>query len=147
MPQSRTNPQFNGQSLREALMPWQIGYEYIAELGGLRGKARGGEPSPNVYWWVRGFRNYADYALTSSFSTGLARLRELGGQHRCAIMCAEAVWWRCHRRIITDYLLVAGERVMHILGTAHIDEASLTPGAVVYDDGTIIYPAESPQLE
>jgi len=147
MPRSRTNPQFNRESLSEALVPWQIGYKHIAELGGLRGKACGAEPSPNAYWRVRGFRNYADYALTKPFSTGLARLRELGGQHRCAIMCAEAVWWRCHRRIITDYLLVAGERVMHILGTAHIDEASLTPGAFVYDDGTIIYPAESPQLE
>ena len=87
------------------------------ELGGLRGKARGTEPSPNAYWRVRGFRNYADYALTEPFAAGLARLRELGGQHRCAIMCAEAVWWRCHRRIITDYLLSEGERVMHILGT------------------------------
>ncbi len=57
-------------------------------------------------------------------------------------MCAEAVWWRCHRRIITDYLLGDGERVMHILGTAHVDEATLTPGAVVRDDGTILYPAE-----
>jgi uncharacterized protein (DUF488 family) len=82
------------------------------------------------------------HALTEPFAAGLAQLRELGGQYRCAIMCAEAVRWRCHRRIITDYLLVAGERVMHILGTAHIDEASMTPGAFVYDDGTIIYPAE-----
>ena len=96
---------------------------------------------------MRGFRNYADYALTKPFAAGIARLRELGGGHRCAIMCAEAVWWRCHRRIIADYLLAAGERVMHILGTSHVDEASLTPGAVVRDDGTIIYPAESPQLE
>ena len=116
MPRSRTNPQFNDDSLPETLAPWQIGYEHIAALGGLRGKAR------NV-------------ALTEPFAAGLAQLRELAGQYRCAIMCAEAVWWRCHRRIITDYLLVAGERVMHILGTAHIDEASLTPGALVYDDG------------
>lgn len=126
--------------------PWQIGYEHIAELGGLRGKARG-EPSPNAFWRVRGFRNYADYALTKLFSTGLSRLRELGGQNRCAIMCAEAVWWRCHRRIIADYLLSQDARVMHILGTAHVDEASLTPGAIVCGDGRIIYPAESPRLD
>jgi uncharacterized protein (DUF488 family) len=144
IPRSRTNPQFNGESLPETLAAWQIGYEHIAELGGLRGKVRGTEPSPNAYWRVRGFRNYADYALTKPFAAGLARLRELGGQHRCAIMCAEAVWWRCHRRIITDYLLVVGERVMHILGPSHVDEASLTPGAVVCDDGAIIYPAENP---
>jgi len=147
MPRSRTNPQFNGDSLPETLAPWQIGYEHIATLGGLRGKARNVEPSPNVYWRVRSFRNYADYALTEPFAAGLAQLRELGGQHRCAITCAEAVWWRCHRRIITDYLLSEGERVMHILGTAHVDEASLTPGAIVCGDGRIIYPAESLQLE
>jgi uncharacterized protein (DUF488 family) len=146
MPRSRTNPQFNRESLPETLAPWQIGYEHIAELGGLRRKTRSTEPSPNGYWRVRGFRNYADYALTKPFSVGLARLRELGGQHRCAIMCAEAVWWRCHRRIIADYLLSRGERVLHILETAHVDEASLTPGASVCRDGTILYPAENPQL-
>ena len=145
MPRSRTNPQFNGQTLPETLAPWQIGYEHLAELGGLRGKTRSAEASPNAYWRVRGFRNYADYALTAPFAAGLARLRELGGQHRCAIMCAEAVWWRCHRRIITDYLLSEGERVMHILGKGHVDEASLTSGAAVCGDGTIIYPAEGSQ--
>ena len=147
MPRSRTNPQFNDESLPETLARRQIGYERIAELGGLRGKARSAEPSPNAYWRVRGFRNYADYALTKPFAAGLERLRVLGGQNRCAIMCAEAVWWRCHRRIITDYLLSEGERVMHILGTAHVDEASLTPGAIVCGNGRIIYPAESPRLE
>ena len=135
IPRSRTNPQFNGESLPETLAPWQIGYEHIAELGGLRGKMRSAEPSPNAYWRVGSFRNYADYALTPPFATGLARLRERGSRHRCAIMCAEAVWWRCHRRIITDYLLAAGERVMHILGASHVDEAHLTPGAVVCGDG------------
>jgi hypothetical protein len=141
MPRSRTNPQFNQQSLPEALAPWQIGYEHIAELGGLRGKSRDAEPSPNTYWRVRSFRNYADYALTAPFAAGLTRLRERGGEHRCAMMCAEAVWWRCHRRIITDRLLAAGEQVMHILGKSHVDVASLTPGAVVRNDGTVVYPA------
>jgi len=147
MPQSRTNPQFNGESFPKALVSWQIRYEHIAELGGLRGKARGAEPSPNGYWRVRGFRNYADYALTEPFATGLARLRALGGRSRCAIMCAEAVWWRCHRRIIADYLLSQGEDVMHILAAGHVDAASLTPGAVLRGDGRIIYPAQSPRLE
>ncbi len=141
IPRSRTNPQFNGESLPETLAPWQIGYEHIAELGGLRGKIRGAEPSTNAYWQVGSFRNYADYALTPPFAAGLARLRDRGSRNRCAIMCAEAVWWRCHRRIITDYLLAAGERVMHILGASHVDEAHLTPGAVVRD-GTVVYPAE-----
>jgi uncharacterized protein (DUF488 family) len=61
-------------------------------------------------------------------------------------MCAEAVWWRCHRRIIADYLLAEGERVMHILGMSHVDEAQLTPGAILRNDGTVVYPAESPRL-
>jgi uncharacterized protein (DUF488 family) len=145
MPRSRTNPQFNQQSLPEALAPWQIGYEPIAELGGLRGKSRGAEPSPNSYWRVQSFRNYADYALTAPFAAGLTRLRERGREHRCAIMCAEAVWWRCHRRIIADYLLAAGEPVKHILGKSHVDGASLTPGAVVRNDGMVVYPAQDPQ--
>ena len=145
MPRSRTNPQFNGDSLPETLAPWQIGYEHIAALGGLRGKMRSVEPSPNGYWSVRSFRNYADYALTEPFAAGLAQLQALGIRHHCAIMCAEAVWWRCHRRIITDYLLGRGEQVMHILGPSHVDEANLTPGAVVRLDGKIIYPAESPE--
>ncbi|MHA6688697.1 DUF488 domain-containing protein, partial [Mesorhizobium sp. A556] len=144
---SRTNPQFNGESLPGTLAPWQIGYKHIAALGGLRGKARSTEPSANTYWRVRSFRNYADYALTKPFTAGLAHLRELGIQHRCAIMCAEAVWWRCHRRIITDYLLSQGESLMHILGAGHVDEASLTPGAVVREDGTIVYPEEHQPLE
>ena len=147
MPRSRTNPQFNQQSLPEALAPWQIGYEHISELGGLRGKPRDSESSPNTYWRVRSFRNYADYALTAPFATGLTRLRERGAEQRCVVMCAEAVWWRCHRRIIADYLLAAGEQVEHILGKSHVDVASLTPGAVVRNDGTVVYPAQDSQPE
>jgi uncharacterized protein (DUF488 family) len=147
MPRSRTNPQFNQQGLREELSLCQIGYQHIAELGGLRSRTHNAELSLNAYWRVRSFRNYADYALTAPFAAGLARLRERGRQHRCAIMCAEAVWWRCHRRIIADYLLAAGEHVMHILGTSHVDEANLTAGAVVRGDRTVIYPAKGPPLE
>ena len=145
MPRSRTNPQFNLETLPEGLAPWRIGYKHMAELGGLRGKQRLAESSPNAYWRGRSFRNYADYALTEPFASGLAQLREQGSQHRCTIMCAEAVWWRCHRRIITDHLLAAGEQVMHILGTSQVEEARLTPGAVLRDDGTVVYPAESPR--
>jgi uncharacterized protein (DUF488 family) len=145
IPRSRTNPQFNGQSLPEELAPWRIGYEHIAELGGLRGAQPGAEPSSNAYWRVRSFRNYADYAQTAPFAAGLARLRERSGHHRCAVMCAEAVWWRCHRRIIADYLLAAGERVIHILGTSRVEEAHLTPGAIIRDDETVVYPAERAQ--
>jgi uncharacterized protein (DUF488 family) len=147
MPRSRTNPQFNQETLPGTLAAFQIGYEHIAELGGLRGKSRGAGPSPNSFWQVRSFRNYADYALTAPFAAGLTRLRERGAEQRCAVMCAEAVWWRCHRRIIADYLLAAGEQVMHILGKSHVDVASLTPGAVVSNDGTVVYPVQGPQPE
>jgi hypothetical protein len=140
IPRSRTNPQFNRDSLPASLAPWQIGYEHVAELGGLRGRTRDAVPSPNGYWQVMSFRNFADYALTPPFAAGLVRLRELGGKNRCAVMCAEVLWWRCHRRIIADYLLAAGERVVHILGPGHVELASLTTGAVIRRDGTVIYP-------
>jgi uncharacterized protein (DUF488 family) len=140
IPRSRANPQFNEQGLPEALAPWQMGYEHIAELGGLRRRTESTEASPNGYWRLDSFRNYADYALTAPFASGLARLKKRGGEHRCVIMCAEAVWWRCHRRIIADYLLAGGEQVSHILGTSRVDLAHLTPGALVRGEG-IIYPA------
>ena len=143
IPRSRTNPQFNRDSLPAALSQWQIGYEHLAELGGLRSRKRDSAASPNGYWQVASFRNFADYALTPEFAAGLAQLRILGTRHHCAIMCAEAVWWRCHRRIIADYLLASGEQVFHILGRGHVDAASLTPGAVVRKDGAIVYPAEA----
>ena len=80
IPRSRTNPQFNQQVFPEDLSSWQIDYEHFAELGGLRGKTRNAEPSLNAYWRVRSFRNYADYALTAPFASGVTRLRELGRQ-------------------------------------------------------------------
>lgn len=140
IPRSRTNPQFNADTLPEALQRLQVGYVHIAELGGLRGRSRAFPDSPNPWWRLASFRNYADYALTPPFAAGLARLRQLGEGHRPALMCAEAVWWRCHRRIIADYLIAAGEPVWHILGPGHVDAASLTPGAVVRDDGSVLYP-------
>jgi len=87
------------------------------------------------------FRNYADYAGTEAFRAGLTELRQLGHARTCAIMCAEAVWWRCHRRIIADYLLSAGERVFHIMGAGKAVAAALTPAAVRRPDGTLVYPA------
>jgi len=145
IPRSRTNPQFNADVLPGALAPFQIGYEHIAALGGLRGKRKADGPAPNTFWRVKSFQNYAHYALTDAFAAGLARLRAIGRERCCAIMCAEAVWWRCHRRIIADYLLAAGEQVFHIMGPAHVDAATLTPGAVVRKGGAVLYPeAESP---
>jgi uncharacterized protein (DUF488 family) len=144
MPRSRTNPQFNRDALPDSLAPYQVGYEHIAELGGLRGKRPGGETSPNSFWENRSFRNYADYALSERFRIGLDRLLELGSERRAAIMCAEAVWWRCHRRIVADYLLAGGEAVFHILGPNKIEPAKLTPAATRGPGSGLIYPAAGP---
>jgi uncharacterized protein (DUF488 family) len=143
VPRSRTNPQFNRDALRDALAPFQIGYQHIAALGGLRGKARDLSPDVNGFWRVQSFHNYADYTQSEAFRAGLAELRDLGQARHCAIMCAEAVWWRCHRRIIADYLIAAGERVLHILAPRHIEPARMTEAAKLQPDGSLIYPASS----
>ena len=136
IPRSRTNPQFNTDVLPDSLRP--IEYTHIAALGGLRGRRDKG-PSPNTFWENQSFRNYADYAATPAFREGLAQLKAIGREQRCAIMCAEAVWWRCHRRIIADYLLSEGEHVFHIMGPDRIEAARLTPGAHRIEDGTLVY--------
>ncbi|HVH78366.1 MAG TPA: DUF488 domain-containing protein, partial [Stellaceae bacterium] len=100
----------------------------------------------NTAWRNDAFRNFADYALTPPFRAGLDQLLELADEHSCAIMCAEAVWWRCHRRIVTDHLLVRGVDVRHIMAPGKIDPASVTPGAELQPDSTILYPAAQGQL-
>lgn len=137
MPRSRANPQFNIDVLPKALEPWQIGYRHIAALGGLRGRDPGRRVSPNSLWRNRSFRNYADYAMTAPFRLGLAELIELGRRRTCAVMCSEAVWWRCHRRIIADYLLADGAEVFHILGPGKTAAAVLTPGVRRVAEGLI----------
>src|SRR5579885_2614366 len=131
IPRSRANPQYNADALATTLSDTQIGYERIATLGGLRGKTSVVPASVNAFWQNRSFHNYADYALGAEFHAGLNVLRELGHARRCAVMCAEAVWWRCHRRIITDYLIAAGETVFHIIGPGKIEPASINRAAHV----------------
>jgi uncharacterized protein (DUF488 family) len=143
IPKSRTNPQFNLETLPESLGAQGIAYAHIASLGGRRGKRASDDPSPNGYWTHPAFRNYADYALGDAFGEGLSALLDLGHRQRCAIMCSEAVWWRCHRRIVADYLLARGETVLHIMAPHQVKPASLTPGAVVQPDGHVVYPAEA----
>ena len=137
-PRSRTNPQFNGPELERALAPAGITYRYLPALGGRRHAGKG--PSPNMLWRNESFRAYADYAGTAEFHAGLEELCALAAEHRCAVMCAEAVWWRCHRRIIADYLLAAGFEVVHILGPGKLTPAALTPGAR-RTGGSLVYPA------
>ena len=141
LPGSRAHPHFNGDTLAQALAQAQIGYVHLPALGGLRGKSKPQASGLNDLWTNKSFRNYADYALTEPFREGLAELRALGGTRRVAIMCAEAVWWRCHRRIISDYLIAGGAAVFNIMGPGRIEPAKLTPGAVIEPDGSLIYPA------
>ena len=139
VPRSRTNPQYNRDVLPQSLEPFQIGYEHVASLGGLRSRARKVPVGLNAFWENDSFHNYADYALSDEFREGLSHLREIGHARCCAIMCAETVWWRCHRRIIADYLLAAGEHVFHILGPGHVDEAHMTAAAARQPGGRLIY--------
>ena len=143
IPRSRTNPQYNQDRLPAALAAYGIGYEHMASLGGRRGLQRGIDPRLNGFWHNRSFHHYADYALQPAFREGLEQLREFGQRECCAIMCSEAVWWRCHRRIISDHLLAAGETVRHLMN-GRIEDARLTPGAQAHADGSVTYPAQSP---
>ena len=102
IPRSRTNPQYNIESLPGSLAREGIEYEHILALGGRKGRSRTVPPELNAYWENQAFHNYADYALGPEFRAGFERLLASGRDERCAIMCAEAVWWRCHRRIVTD---------------------------------------------
>jgi uncharacterized protein (DUF488 family) len=140
VPRSRANPQFNEDALPAPLAAAGIGYVHLKALGGLRHHPKGAPPSPNTLWRNDAFRNYADYATTAAFRAGLDELCTLAQRHSVAVMCAEAVWWRCHRRIVADYLLARGVAVRHIMGKGRRDPASLTPGAQPQSDGSVLYP-------
>ncbi len=146
VPKSRFNPQFNADALAAWLAARSIGYRGIPELGGLRGPRRDGLPSPNGFWENGNFKNYADYAGSPPFCAGLRELRDLGHAHTCAIMCAEALWWQCHRRIVADYLIAAGETVIHIVGDGKQEPGRMTEAAAVGPDGVIAYPPAQPSL-
>jgi uncharacterized protein (DUF488 family) len=141
VPRSRRNPQYNEDVLADELEPFQLGYVRIAGLGGLRGRSRDVPPELNGFWQNDSFHNYADYALSDEFGAALTELLRISSSRRCAIMCAEAVWWRCHRRIIADYLLARGRTVCHLMGSDRIEPARLTSAAEV-EDGRILYPSE-----
>lgn len=141
IPRSRTNPQYNLDTLGSELAPFQIGHLRIEELGGLRGRRLDVPADINGYWTNRSFHNYADYALSEEFGRGLRELLSTASEQRVAIMCSEAVWWRCHRRIVADYLLDADRRVFHLMGASNIVPAVQTSAAVHHADG-LHYPPE-----
>jgi len=136
MPGSRHNPQFSRATLPRALHQAGIGYIHMPGLGGLR---RRRPDSPNTGWKNASFQGYADYMLTPEFQQNLEELLERAKGERVAIMCAEAVPWRCHRSLIADALVVRGVAVEHILSASRTQPHALRPWAVV-QDARIIYP-------
>jgi uncharacterized protein (DUF488 family) len=136
-PRSRRHPQFNGDALAASLAERTIAYRHFEALGGRR-QGRGAL-SPHTLWREEMFRNYADYAETPEFRASLSSLLELAARHRVAILCAEAVWWRCHRRIVADYCIAAGAAVTHILDKDKLVPAQLTEGAQVRGDAGVLY--------
>ncbi|TDK51854.1 DUF488 domain-containing protein [Pseudomonas moraviensis] len=129
VPRSRTNPQYNLDVLPDLLAESDIEHFQIASLGGLRKKSKTVPDEVNAFWDNRSFHNYADYAFSDEFEAGLNQLLRLSDSRRCAIMCSEAVWWRCHRRIVADYLLSRGVEVLHIMDIGKSTEAILNPAA------------------
>ncbi|MFY9228195.1 MAG: DUF488 domain-containing protein [Candidatus Microsaccharimonas sp.] len=137
IPRSRHNPQFEQTALEESLPGHGITYAYMKELGGLRPKVSN---SVNMGWHNQSFRNYADYMQSGDFVDGIEELIRLASEEPTAIMCAEAVPWRCHRSLVGDALLVRDIRVRDIMSETQTKDHTLTPFAVA--DGTrISYPA------
>jgi uncharacterized protein (DUF488 family) len=143
-PGSRRHPQFGRDALAAALAEAGIEYRHEEALGGRR-SSEAGAASPNTAWRNDAFRAYADYTATPPFRRAVWRLMADAESRRVVIMCAEAVPWRCHRRLITDALLARGVAVLDILGPGLAAEAQLSPHAVVQADGGVIYPATAQQ--
>lgn len=136
-PSSRKFPQWNKDAITDAL-PVDIGYRWVRDLGGRR-HTPAGVASPNGAWRVKAFRDYADYMATEKFSAGLNELLRIAKGSMPAIMCSETVPWRCHRRLITDALIVAGAEVFDIVSASSTRRARLDAFARV-QDGQITFP-------
>jgi uncharacterized protein (DUF488 family) len=138
VPRSRHNPQFNAAELAVSLAAAGVGYQPVAALGGLRRPLR---DSQNAAWRNVSFRGYADYMQTEAFRVAVDDLARAGRERRIAIMCAEAVPWRCHRSLVADALIVRGVPVVEILSPTSYRPHALTPFARV-DGASVTYPAE-----
>lgn len=143
IPRSRRLPHFSDESLAAELPTHGIRY---LPLKGLGGRRRPRPDTPNTGWRVTGFRGYADYMKSEEFQRELARLEREGRTCRTAVMCAEGLWWRCHRRLISDALLVRGWHVTHIAPDGSASPHELTAFAIV-EDGRLTYPPPTEQLE
>lgn len=140
LPGSARYPHFDEDPLRTALAEVGIEFQRAQALTGRRPVSKEIPFEVNAWWQNRSFHNYADHALGEEFGQGLEQLRGWGEMQRSAVMCSEAVWWRCHRRIIADHLLARSEQVLHIMGPNNVDEARLSEGAKLAEDGTLTYP-------
>ena len=142
-PGSRRHPHFAREQLEPFLVASGIGYQWMPELGGRRSPRK---DSPNTGWRVDAFRGYADYMETPEFTDAMAVLLGLARTRRTAVMCAEALWWQCHRRLISDHLLAHGHSVLHIQSATSAPPHRLAPPAHLRD-GRLSYAAEQPDLE
>ena len=139
-PRSKRFPHFNQTNLQVALRDADIEYVWLEALGGRR-HARGRNTSLNMGLENEGFRNYADYMLTFEFRRGIEELLKSADHKRTAVMCAEALFWRCHRRLVSDFLVANGLPVHHIMPSAELQPHKLTPDAVI-ERGTLTYPGQ-----
>ncbi|MDN6527832.1 MAG: DUF488 domain-containing protein [Brevibacterium sp.] len=141
LPGSNKNPQFNADTLVDELAESGIELRRLEGLTGRRPVNHEIDFEVNGWWKNRSFHNYADHALTEEFRTDFDTLLTWGAKSRCVLMCSEAVWWRCHRRIIADTLLAHDFPVTHIMGKNQVSAAELSAGAVVDSDRSVTYPA------
>ncbi len=142
-PGSRRHPQFGEDALGAALQEKRIAYEWKRELGGFR---RPRPDSPNTALRSASFRGYADYMATPEFAGALAWLVDSAGAAATAIMCAESLWWRCHRRVVSDAIIARGKGVRHLMEGGRLDDHRLTPGARIVNGG-LVYDAAPAQQE
>jgi uncharacterized protein (DUF488 family) len=138
-PGSRKYPHFTRDNLAAALPKSGVEYHWLEALGGRRHAQR--DASPNLGLENRSFRNYADYMLTDAFREGAEDLLRVARRKRTAILCAEGLYWRCHRRLVSDFLAASGVAVQHILPSGELRPHTLTSGAVI-EDGRVTYPGE-----
>jgi len=141
-PGSRRYPWFAGEAMAQSLPAAGLDYLWLPQLGGRRRALPG---SPNGAWRNAAFQGYADHLQSAEFAEGLALLLELAARRRTALMCAEAVWWRCHRRLIADVLTARGVEVLHILDAGHVQQHALTDSARLVD-GRLVYPPPQDDL-
>ena len=139
LPGSNKYPHFNSENLSKILSENGLQYFWIPKLGGLR-RSRKDFPSRNTGLTSPSFRSYADYMATEDFRKGVQELIELAFESTTAYMCAEAVYWRCHRRLLSDYLVAHGMQVSHIFSLKEVKPHSMTQGSVVTNEGLVVYP-------